>query len=83
MARFVIDFRLPMDKGMLPFREFPAISKSVKSGITSPMSRGIGPENKLSLSYSALTLEDQSGKGPSKRFELRSTVDVLVRHLSA
>ena len=74
MTKVIKACRLPMDKGMLPFREFQEISKSVRMGIASPMFGGIGPENKLSLRYSVLTLDDQSGRGPSKRFELKTTL---------
>ncbi|KAM1712470.1 hypothetical protein ACFX12_023349 [Malus domestica] len=59
--------RLPMDRGMLPFKEFREMSRSVREGITSLMSRGIGPEKRLSLRYNMVMFDDQSGRGPSKR----------------
>ena len=57
ITKVIKAFRLPIDKGMLSFREFQEISKSVRMGITSPMFWGIGPENKLLLKYSVLTLK--------------------------
>ncbi|KAF3668244.1 putative xyloglucan galactosyltransferase KATAMARI1 -like protein [Capsicum annuum] len=43
-------------------------------GSASQMFTGIGPENKLSLRYNDVMLEDHSGRGPSKRLEIKSTL---------